>query len=68
MTDFLGNELNLGDDVVYVFFCKTSSYLIKSKVEKMIIYPKLIAINKGVEVMKKEYVTPVMTGGEIRCK
>lgn len=34
----------------------------------MIIYPKLIAINKGVEVMKKEYVTPVMTGGEIRCK
>ena len=24
MTDFLGNELNLGDDVVYVFFCKTS--------------------------------------------
>lgn len=34
----------------------------------MIIYPKLIVINKGVEVMKKEYVTPVMTGGEIRRK
>lgn len=35
MTDFLGNELNLGDDVVYVFFCKTSSYLIKSKVDRI---------------------------------
>lgn len=28
----------------------------------MIIYPKLIVINKGVEVMKKEYVTPIIAG------
>ena len=35
MTDFLGNELNPGDDVVYVFFCRTSSYLIKSKVDRI---------------------------------
>ena len=28
----------------------------------MIIYPKPIVINKGVEVMKKEYVIPVMVG------
>ena len=30
----------------------------------MIIYPKPIVINKGVEVMKKEYVTPIMVGEE----
>lgn len=35
MTDFLGNELNPGDDVVYVFFCRTSSCLIKSKVDRI---------------------------------
>lgn len=30
----------------------------------MIIYLKPIVINKGVEVMKKEYVTPIMVGEE----
>ena len=32
MKDFLGNEIKIGDDAVYLFHCKTSSYLIKGKV------------------------------------
>lgn len=34
MKDFIGNELNVGDNVVYIFRGTTSSYFIKSKIER----------------------------------
>lgn len=34
MKDFVGNELNIGDDVVYLFHSKTSSCFVKSKIER----------------------------------
>lgn len=34
MKDFVGNELNVGNDVVYLFHSKTSSCFVKSKIER----------------------------------
>lgn len=34
MKDFVGNELSVGDDVVYLFHSKTSSHFVKSKIER----------------------------------
>ena len=32
--DFVGNELSIGDDVVYLLHSKTSSHFVESKVER----------------------------------
>lgn len=34
MKDFVGNKLNVGDDVVYLSHSRTSSHFVKSKVER----------------------------------
>lgn len=34
MKDFVGNKLSVGDDIVYLVHEKTSSYFVKSKIER----------------------------------
>lgn len=56
MKDFLGNEIVLGDNVVYLFYGKTSSDFRKGKVVK--ITEKMVLIETKLWYQKTTYKQP----------
>lgn len=54
MTDFLGNELNSGDEIVYIEFSKSSSNFHKGLVERLT--ENYVVLNTGKRKLCKKVI------------